>query len=242
MYRLNELIHIVAEKGISESIYNLNMLFACILTFFFMYAYRRKYNISFKHYLLTMMVLYPVGYLWMLVYAWIDSGFQTWGVKNIVRIFVYYPVFLWPVAKITRIKLGKLLDYCAPGLTLLQAVDHLACIFPGCCHGYPARWGVWNRMTDSYLFPIQWLESAVAFAILIYLLRKAEWKHFSGDGLVYADFLILYGSTRFLLEFLRDNAKLFFGISGLALHALFMVFVGIIMMLQIRKKKITGTS
>ena len=39
--------------------------------------------------------------------------------------------------------------------------------------------------------------------------------------------LILFGSTRFILEFFRDNNKVFLGLSDLALHALFMTIVGI---------------
>ena len=40
--------------------------------------------------------------------------------------------------------------------------------------------------------------------------------------------LILFGSTRFLLEFLRDNEKLFWGISNLAIHAFIMFVVGVV--------------
>jgi prolipoprotein diacylglyceryltransferase len=40
--------------------------------------------------------------------------------------------------------------------------------------------------------------------------------------------LVLFGSTRFLFEFLRDNEKMFWGISNLAIHALFMFVVGVI--------------
>ena len=48
--------------------------------------------------------------------------------------------------------------------------------------------------------------------------------------------LIIFGSTRFVCEFLRDNDKLFLGISNLALHALLMFIVGIIALVIINKK------
>ena len=50
---------------------------------------------------------------------------------------------------------------------------------------------------------------------------------------------LLFGSSRFLFEFLRDNSKMFWGISNLAIHALFMFFVGVVwlIILAIKKKK-----
>ena len=38
--------------------------------------------------------------------------------------------------------------------------------------------------------------------------------------------LMLFGGTRFFLEFLRDNEKVLWGCSALAFHALLMLFVG----------------
>ena len=57
-----------------------------------------------------------------------------------------------------------------------------------------------------------------------------------GSGRVYAMFLVTFGGTRFLLEFLRDNEKLFLGISSLALHALFMVLVGTVWLMVLYEK------
>ena len=38
--------------------------------------------------------------------------------------------------------------------------------------------------------------------------------------------LMLFGGTRFFLEFLRDNEKIFRGCSALAFHALLMAIAG----------------
>lgn len=48
--------------------------------------------------------------------------------------------------------------------------------------------------------------------------------------------LILFGFTRFLCEFLRDNYKVFGNISNIALHAAFMFIVGVVWLLVLRKK------
>jgi prolipoprotein diacylglyceryltransferase len=44
----------------------------------------------------------------------------------------------------------------------------------------------------------------------------------------------MFGSTRFLLEFARDNEKLFWGISNLAIQAFIMLVVGIMLFCVIK--------
>ena len=48
--------------------------------------------------------------------------------------------------------------------------------------------------------------------------------------------LVMYGGVRFVLEFFRDNEKIVLGCSGLAFHALFMLLVGIVWLVRIKKK------
>jgi prolipoprotein diacylglyceryltransferase len=48
--------------------------------------------------------------------------------------------------------------------------------------------------------------------------------------------LVLFGSSRFCFEFLRDNEKLLFGCSNLAFHALFMFVVGVLWLVLLKKK------
>lgn len=45
---------------------------------------------------------------------------------------------------------------------------------------------------------------------------------------MYPIFLILFGGTRFFLEFLRLNIKMFWGMSVYSLWALLMVAVGVV--------------
>lgn len=242
MEYLNDLIQSTAVNGFNSVIYRLNMLLACLLALGFNYWNRKNYGISTRHYTLAMLLAFPLGYLWMLVYAWIENGFTGWGTMNIVRIFVYYPLFILPVAKYSKHRLVTILDFLSPGLALLQAVDHISCAFSGCCHGFPAAWGIWNPVTETRLVPVQWMESLAAFVIFFILLRSGKKRNYPADGSLYALFLILFGSTRFLLEFLRDNEKLFWGISNLALHAAFMVLMGIGWKIYIRKEAVKTPS
>ena len=71
------------------------------------------------------------------------------------------------------------------------------------------------------------------FIVCVILAKK---KAYPVDGRMYPVFLILFGGTRFFLEFLRLNVKVFWGISVLALWALLMVVVGIVWLVREKKK------
>ena len=51
------------------------------------------------------------------------------------------------------------------------------------------------------------------------------------------EFFATVGYSRFLLEFLRDNDKLFLGISELALHALAMALIGAVWLIADKRKR-----
>ena len=68
----------------------------------------------------------------------------------------------------------------------------------------------------------------MAVAVIVLIVLYTREKHYRRDALAYPLMLILFGSTRFALEFFRDNEKLFWGISSLAIHAFVMFVVGVI--------------
>ena len=61
-------------------------------------------------------------------------------------------------------------------------------------------------------------------------------RNYEPDGLAYPLMLMLFGYSRFLLEFLRDNQKVVFGVSTLAIHALFMALVGTVVYVTIKEQ------
>ena len=48
--------------------------------------------------------------------------------------------------------------------------------------------------------------------------------------------LVAYGTSRFLFEFFRVNAKILWGLSTLSFHSLFMVLVGLVWLAVLKKK------
>jgi phosphatidylglycerol:prolipoprotein diacylglycerol transferase len=135
---------------------------------------------------------------------------------------VWYGGFLGGLAAglflIRRYKLPfwKTLDAFAPGVALGQAVGRQGCFAAGCCWGKPTSlpWGVefterGHEITGVplgvHLHPTQLYESFAAFLIFLFLLWLHRRRRFSGQ--VIAAYAVLYGITRFLIEFVRDDPR-----------------------------------
>lgn len=176
---------------------------------------------------LLVLIVYPSVVLWMFVQYWIETG--VFGGNNIVRCFVYMPLFAIPAAKILNLNWKQACDMLAPATCVVHGVSHWGCIFAGCCNGFQTSWGLYNPSTQQYCFPSQPLEALTALFIIWFILHREKKNNYKVDGLSMPIMLMLFGSTRFLFEFFRDNEKLWMGCSSLAFHALFMAVVGMIM-------------
>ena len=131
-------------------------------------------------------------------------------------------------------------DAFAPGLALGHAIGRLGCFAAGCCYGKEthAAWGVVfkNQLAKDWantplgvpLEPTQLIEAVVElfnFFLLSWIITR---KH--ADGQVFGTYLILYGTARFFIEFLRGDpgrGEVFGNImSGTQLIAIILVIVG----------------
>jgi len=115
-----------------------------------------------------------------------------------------------------RLPFWKTADAFAPGVAVGQAVGRQGCFAAGCCWGEPTAlpWGVEfteaaHRITGvplgHALHPTQLYESAAALVIFLLLLRLHRRKRF--DGQVLTAYAVLYGATRFVVEFFRDDPR-----------------------------------
>jgi len=104
------------------------------------------------------------------------------------------------------------IDVLTLSLGLTQAIGRIGCFGAGCCYGRPRRFGVcYNRRHASIgfpsslvgvrLFPIQLVESCwIAIVVssgILSIVRGAA------PGSALAWYVVLYGSGRFIFEFLR---------------------------------------
>ncbi len=117
-----------------------------------------------------------------------------------------------------------LADSSAPGVALGQAIARIGCLLAGCCYGKPTTlpWGI--TFTNKYasdnmgvplnipLHPTQIYESAGAFCLFLFLMRRLSARHLPGQ--IALEYLLLISGLRLAVEFLRDDER------GFVLHGM----------------------
>ncbi len=234
---MNELIKSLFESGIGKTIYDVLFVAGFFSVLIYVIWYGLKLNIKVWQSLVIVLIVYPVAVAWMFILFWAFSGFKHFGGNNIVRIFVYIPIVAYPVTKFLKISWKDTCCLLSCAALAQHGVSHWGCMFVGCCYGYPTSWGLFNPAMGDVRFPIQPIEAAAAILIIVYLLYRAKKKNYIPDGYEYPLMLILFGYSRFIFEFLRDNEKLVLGISELAFHALFAGVVGTAWFIWVKKKE-----
>lgn len=218
--------------GAQISLYYLFWFLGLIAVLVVGYFTGKKYGYSFVKSMLYVVLAVLIGYILLWVTSLIVGGGKLAGL-NFVRIVTVLPLAIFLITLLFKDSLGKVADFIAPLLAIFHGVTHLGCIFEGCCHGFPAEWGLYSNEVQAVCFPSQPIEAVssllIAVALLIMMKCKVQ------EGRLYAWYLILFGGTRFVWEFFRDNDKIWLGISELAIHALiaFIVGLGVLIALNI---------
>ncbi|MDF1535791.1 MAG: prolipoprotein diacylglyceryl transferase [bacterium] len=127
--------------------------------------------------------------------------------------------------RIRKLDLWDLADSVAPGIALGHALGRLGCFFAGSCYGRPTDvpWAVTftdpNSLARDILgipvHPTQLYSSAFLFflsAILVIVGRRRRFR-----GQVFASYVLLYGTFRFFIEFLRGDPRGEAAFAGLTL-------------------------
>lgn len=210
----------------NQVVYYLFHVFGFIGTIVYTLLFYKKYDLKLWRTVAYIVVVFIVSYVFMWFQFWVESGFKAWG-NNIVRTFIWVPFIGLLFAKLFKIDYHKAIEFIAPIPCIIHGIAHFGCIFVGCCCGFPWEHGIWNPAHGDYRFPNQPIEALVAVAIAAITIIRAKSFGYSGKSKAYALMLILFGSTRFVLEFFRDNEKLFWGISSLAIHAFVMFIAGL---------------
>lgn len=212
----------------NQFLYYMFHVIGFIATAIFTALYTRKFKVKIWRTVVLLACVYPLVYLFMMLLCWVENGFKNFGGQNIVRIFIWIPLFVLPFAYILKINYRRALNIVAPIPLVIHGVSHFGCIFMGCCCGYPWEYGIYNPALKIRTFPIQPIEAITALLILVAVVFYCYKKKFSNTAKSYSLMLMLFGSTRFMFEFARDNDKLFWGISNLAIHAFVMFIVGFV--------------
>jgi phosphatidylglycerol---prolipoprotein diacylglyceryl transferase len=137
-------------------------------------------------------------------------------------------VLLW--ARWRRMLNPTLLDVCAPGLAIGYAVGRIGCQVSG-DGDYGIPWdGPWAMAypdgtvaTDVPVHPTPIYET-LAMGIATYVLWRL--RDSLQPGLLFALYLVLAGSERFLVEFIRRNDEVLLGLTQAQLISLAMALAG----------------
>ena len=117
-----------------------------------------------------------------------------------------------------RMPLWTTTDVFAPGIALGHIVGRLGCLLAGCCFGKPASVPWAMTFTDPVaranvgtplgipLHPTQLYEAGAELVILIFLLAT-ERKGRPFPGRTFWGYMLLYGISRFIIEFYRGDAR-----------------------------------
>lgn len=234
---LKDLICTVEHAGKTEFVYYSFHVLGLVLAFINCLNDAKCLKVKRWKAAVSVIIVYPVIYEFRYVVRWIERLFYYCDGANIIKAFIFLPIVIWPVAKLLKVKQCKINQFFAVIPCIGQGISHIGCIFPGCCHGYVASWGIYNQRFDALCIPVQLFESISALLIGLFLeirFRKKGWKD---DRYAMPIMFVLFGLSRFFLEFLRDNEKVLWQISNPALHCLLMTVVGVLWIICLRKKE-----
>lgn len=111
-----------------------------------------------------------------------------------------------------RIPILAFFDLAASSVMLGYAVGRFGCFFRGCCYGRPASgaWGiVFPAVDDLTRYPTQLF--SVAAGLLIFMILELISSRIRFRGQVIASLFILYGLTRSVIEYFRENSSFWGG-------------------------------
>ena len=177
-------------------------------------------------------VLFAASFLWGTEFCYL-LGDLTKGVVpgNLGVAFMLFLMMVAAGSLVLKIPVRLSMDALIPAYVLGRGLIILGCLFAGCCHGFPASFGVYSRVAETITFPTVIIDSVVSCGIVIYLLVLARKKRWCGDGSVAAQGLLLFGALRILIDILRDNQKLVFLFTFEGLCGFIYMIVGALILL-----------
>lgn len=168
------------------------------------YYQNRIYRIPEWKLFIAACLMVAVGFLGTRLMFHIERN--AWGGMSFFGCVFAVPPVLYLYAKISGIKTEDLMDIAGPVCAITLTILKLHCLYEGCCGGKVL---FQNMNGENIRFPSQIVE-AVCGVILYFILLRLQRKE-SYRGCIAPLFLIIYGSSRFILNFFRiDSANIRF--------------------------------
>jgi phosphatidylglycerol:prolipoprotein diacylglycerol transferase len=156
-------------------------------------------------------------------------------------------VALWLVRKY-ELPMWTTADLFAPGIALGHVIGRFGCLLAGCCYGRPASvpWAV--TFTDPAaaanvgtplgipLHPTQLYDAGAELAILAVLLATEQKGH-PFPGRTFWLYVLLYGVSRFVIEFFRgDDRGIILGVSTSQFVSLVAIPLALLLLYRLRNQ------
>ncbi len=172
-----------------------------------------------------------------LVDTLLSRGGMSWFGGLVGGVIAGLAVIAWK-----RLPILAVLAAAAPGITLGQAVGRIGCLLVGDDYGRPTSlpWGMsfpeGLPPTIERVHPTQIYE---AIALFVWTWLLVRWRRGgASDATVFGRYLVLAGLTRFLIELVRVNVRVAFGLTLAQLFALGAIAVGIAFLFAARRRPV----
>jgi phosphatidylglycerol:prolipoprotein diacylglycerol transferase len=138
-----------------------------------------------------------------------------------------------------RLPVLAALSAAAPALTLGHAIGRLGCLLVGDDYGRPTMlpWGI--AFPEGYpptAVPVHPTQLYEAIPLFVFTWLLVRWRRRGvPDALVFGRYLVLVGATRFLVEIVRVNVRVAFGLSAAQYFALGAIAGGIVLHVAARR-------
>jgi prolipoprotein diacylglyceryltransferase/predicted O-methyltransferase YrrM len=183
---------------------------------------------------------------------WFRSGFAWFGG------FVAGIAALLLLARKYKVGALTMLDICSPATAIGYAIGRIGCLISGDGdYGKPTSWqwpwgmafphGLvpttetcvrWGWPVDCRVYPTPIYEFIAGVLIFWYLWRRGKraTQHPLAPGVITGEFLALFGLERFMVEFIRINPRILFGMSNAQLAGLTTAGAGVVLLISARRR------
>lgn len=192
----------------------------------------KLYGISIWKAPLIAIILTVFGTIGTYLLFYVENG--RFGGTSFFGALFFVPLPFLLMSKVFRIPYGQLLDICGPSECIMLVFMKVQCIRNNCCKGIVL---CENELGNAVRFPSQIVELIAALIIAIILIILASRK--KNTGKIYAFYMIIYGGSRFVFNFLRETSPVFLAMGNGSIWGLASVIIGVsvlICMSRLRSK------
>lgn len=184
---------------------------------------KKYYEIPIWKSFVIVVMLILAGAVGSYLMFYVESG--HFGGRSFFGGAFFLPIVMIPTAKLLRLQYGNVMDLCGPGGSLMLIISKIQCSIDGCCFGRMIH--IAGRDVQ---FPSQKVEAATGCVLLIIMLVMIIRRNSRGSVFWYC--LIIYGITRFFLNWLRETTPWLGPLPAGNVWSLVAIILGIVLLLK----------